>query len=98
MSISPAQCRGARGLLGWSQSDLSEASKTATKTIADFERGAREASFRVRLKMCGALSKRPELSSSQKTEEDPAFVFGRLTAPGSTEIKRPQERSYKRSK
>lgn len=42
MSINPAQCRGARGLLGWSQSDLSEASKTATKTIADFERGARE--------------------------------------------------------
>jgi hypothetical protein len=42
MSISPAQCRGARGLLRWSQSDLSEASKTATKTIADFERGARE--------------------------------------------------------
>ena len=41
MSISPAQCRGARGILGWSQSDLSEASKTATKTIADFERGAR---------------------------------------------------------
>jgi transcriptional regulator with XRE-family HTH domain len=42
MSITPSQCRGARGLLGWSQSDLSEASKTATKTIADFERGARE--------------------------------------------------------
>ncbi|MCU1340351.1 MAG: transcriptional regulator [Bryobacterales bacterium] len=42
MSISPAQCRGARGLLGWSQADLSKASKTATKTIADFERGARE--------------------------------------------------------
>ncbi len=42
MTISPEQCRAARGLLGWSQSDLSEASKTATKTIADFERGARE--------------------------------------------------------
>jgi transcriptional regulator with XRE-family HTH domain len=28
--------------LGWSQAQLSEASKTATKTIADFERGARE--------------------------------------------------------
>jgi transcriptional regulator with XRE-family HTH domain len=41
-SISPAQCRAARGLLGWSQSDLSKASKTATKTIADFERAARE--------------------------------------------------------
>jgi transcriptional regulator with XRE-family HTH domain len=42
MSLSPAQCRAARGLLGWSQSELSEASKTATKTIADFERGARD--------------------------------------------------------
>jgi transcriptional regulator with XRE-family HTH domain len=42
MKISPEQCRAARGLLGWSQSDLSKASETATKTIADFERGARE--------------------------------------------------------
>ncbi len=42
MSISPEQCRAARGLLGWSQGDLSKASETATKTIADFERGARE--------------------------------------------------------
>ena len=42
MSITSAQCRGARGLLGWSQADLSKESKTATKTIADFERGARE--------------------------------------------------------
>jgi len=41
MSITSAQCRAARGLLGWSQTDLSAASKTATKTIADFERGAR---------------------------------------------------------
>ncbi|MBR0774577.1 helix-turn-helix transcriptional regulator [Bradyrhizobium diazoefficiens] len=42
MTISPEQCRAARGLLGWSQSELSKASETATKTIADFERGARE--------------------------------------------------------
>jgi transcriptional regulator with XRE-family HTH domain len=42
MTISPEQCRAARGLLGWSQADLSRASETATKTIADFERGARE--------------------------------------------------------
>ena len=42
MTISSEQCRAARGLLGWSQADLSRASKTATKTIADFERGARE--------------------------------------------------------
>ena len=42
MTISPEQCRAARGLLAWSQAQLAEASATATKTIADFERGARE--------------------------------------------------------
>ena len=57
MSISPAQCRGARGLLGWSQSDLSAASKTATKTIADFERGAREPYPRTLEDVRGALEK-----------------------------------------
>src|SRR5471032_1363977 len=41
MSFSPAQCRAARGLLGWSQAQLAEASKVATKTIADFERESR---------------------------------------------------------
>ena len=57
MSITPAQCRGARGLLGWSQSDLSEASKTATKTIADFERGAREPYARTLEDVRGALER-----------------------------------------
>src|ERR1700685_988001 len=38
MSFTPAQCRAARALLGWSQAELSEASGVATKTIADFER------------------------------------------------------------
>jgi transcriptional regulator with XRE-family HTH domain len=41
MSFAPAQCRAARGLLGWSQAQLAEASKVATKTIADFERESR---------------------------------------------------------
>jgi transcriptional regulator with XRE-family HTH domain len=41
MSFSPAQCRAARALLDWSQSRLAEASKVATKTLADFERGKR---------------------------------------------------------
>lgn len=41
MSFTPAQCRAARALLGWSQADLSEASRVATKTIADFEREER---------------------------------------------------------
>ena len=57
MSISSAQCRGARGLLGWSQSDLGEASKTATKTIADFERGARAPYPRTLADVRGALEK-----------------------------------------
>jgi transcriptional regulator with XRE-family HTH domain len=41
MSFTPAQCRAARALLGWSQAELSEASRVATKTIADFEREER---------------------------------------------------------
>nr|WP_086642584.1 helix-turn-helix transcriptional regulator [Acetobacter sp. DsW_063] len=41
MEFSPAQCRAARALLNWSQADLETASKTAKKTIADFEREAR---------------------------------------------------------
>jgi transcriptional regulator with XRE-family HTH domain len=41
MSFSAAQCRAARALLSWSQGELATASKVATKTIADFERGAR---------------------------------------------------------
>jgi transcriptional regulator with XRE-family HTH domain len=41
MSFTLAQCRAARGLLGWSQAQLAEASKVAIKTIADFERGSR---------------------------------------------------------
>lgn len=57
MSISREQCRGARGLLGWSQSDLSKASKTATKTIADFERGVREPYPRTLEDVRGALEK-----------------------------------------
>ena len=41
MSLTPAQCRAARALLSWSQTQLAEASRVATKTIADFEREER---------------------------------------------------------
>lgn len=41
MSISPAQCRGARGLINWSQGRLSEEAKVARATIAEFEGGKR---------------------------------------------------------
>jgi transcriptional regulator with XRE-family HTH domain len=39
--ISAAQCRGARAMLGWSQSQLAEAAKVSRPTVVDFERGAR---------------------------------------------------------
>ncbi|WP_041247747.1 helix-turn-helix domain-containing protein [Komagataeibacter medellinensis] len=41
MELLPAQCRAARALLNWSQSQLEAASQVAKKTIADFEREAR---------------------------------------------------------
>ncbi len=40
-TVSAAQVRAARGLLGWNQDDLATAAKVAKKTVADFERGAR---------------------------------------------------------
>lgn len=39
--ISPAQCRGARGMLGWSQAELAAAAQVSRPTIVDFERGVR---------------------------------------------------------
>jgi transcriptional regulator with XRE-family HTH domain len=42
MSFSAAQCRAARALIGWSQDDLSVASKVAKATIANFELGKRQ--------------------------------------------------------
>lgn len=41
MSITVGQCRAARGLIGWSQGQLSESSKVSTATIANFESGKR---------------------------------------------------------
>ena len=39
MFLSPAQCRAARALLGWSQDQLSAASGLAADAIAAFEAG-----------------------------------------------------------
>jgi transcriptional regulator with XRE-family HTH domain len=41
MTISPEQCRAARGLLGWSQDELRKRARMARRTIADFEQGIR---------------------------------------------------------
>ncbi|MBS7696225.1 MULTISPECIES: helix-turn-helix transcriptional regulator [unclassified Chelatococcus] len=39
--ISAAQCRAARALLGWSQGQLSDASRVSRATLAEFEQGKR---------------------------------------------------------
>ncbi|NTH50920.1 helix-turn-helix transcriptional regulator [Agrobacterium rhizogenes] len=41
MTITAGQLRAARGLLGWSQQDLSEKASVGRATIADFEAGKR---------------------------------------------------------
>jgi transcriptional regulator with XRE-family HTH domain len=39
MSLTPAQCRAARGLLDWSQATLAEAAKVGLSTVKGFEAG-----------------------------------------------------------
>src|ERR1700761_1345506 len=40
-AMSPAQCRGGRAMLGWSQEELAEAAQVSRMTVVDFERAAR---------------------------------------------------------
>nr|WP_246681782.1 helix-turn-helix transcriptional regulator [Methylobacterium sp. L1A1] len=42
LTISSAQCRAARALLGWSREELAEASKVSRAAIADFETDKRQ--------------------------------------------------------
>ncbi len=42
MEVSPAQCRGARGLLDWTQGDLAKKVGVALRTVRDFESGKRK--------------------------------------------------------
>lgn len=39
--MTPDQCRAARGLLHWTQTDLAREADVGQSTVADFERGAR---------------------------------------------------------
>lgn len=39
MTITPALCRAARGLLGWNQDDLAKAAKIGLNTLRNFEAG-----------------------------------------------------------
>lgn len=42
LSLTVEQCRAGRALLGWSQEQLAEQSNATQRTVADFERGARQ--------------------------------------------------------
>ena len=57
MAISPAQCRAARALLGWSQDELAQESKVAKATIANFEAGKRTPYGRTLDDLVGALDR-----------------------------------------
>ena len=54
-AISPAQCRAARALLGWSRQRLADAANVAERTLIDFERGARRPYDRTRADIRKAL-------------------------------------------
>ncbi|MEP0520880.1 MAG: helix-turn-helix transcriptional regulator [Hyphomicrobiales bacterium] len=41
MIITPEQCRGARGMLDWSQAKLAKEARLGLSTVRDFEKGRR---------------------------------------------------------
>jgi DNA-binding XRE family transcriptional regulator len=53
--FSPALCRAARGLVGWSQSELAEKARVGRSTVADFERGSRTPVYNNMAAMMDAL-------------------------------------------
>jgi transcriptional regulator with XRE-family HTH domain len=61
MEMSPSQCRGARGLLDWSQTDLARAAGVGLSTVYDFEKNRRAVSrekvqaIRIALEIAGVM-------------------------------------------
>lgn len=54
-TITPAQCRGARGLLGLTQPELSSKADLGLSTIVDFEKSRRQVSLHAILTIRKAL-------------------------------------------
>ena len=67
--MTPAQCRAARGLLGWTQIDLAKAAGVGESTVLDFERGKREVAA-------------PSIKKMQLALEDAGIKFTNGTRPG----------------
>ena len=57
MTLTSEQCRAARALLNWSQSNLAKASGHGQATVADFERGKRQPHPRNQQAIRAALEK-----------------------------------------
>ena len=61
MEMTPSQCRGARGLLDWSQTDLARAAGVGLSTVYDFEKDRRSVSrekvqaIRIALEVAGVM-------------------------------------------
>jgi transcriptional regulator with XRE-family HTH domain len=61
MEMTPSQCRGARGLLDWSQTELAKAAGVGLSTVYDFEKGRRAVSrekvqaIRIALEIAGVM-------------------------------------------
>jgi len=75
-----AQCRAARGLLAWSQSDLASKSGVSRATVADFETGKRQpiannlAAIRGALESAGVIF----LSDAQSVDGGPGVRLARI--------------------
>jgi transcriptional regulator with XRE-family HTH domain len=69
--VTPAQCRAARALVDWTQSDLAKSSEVGEVTIRQFERGATE-------------PRRAILTALRRALEDAGvkFIVGKGGGPG----------------
>jgi transcriptional regulator with XRE-family HTH domain len=84
----PEQCRGARGLLDWTQTRLAGASNLGESTIRDFEKGRRIPSRNNLIAIQAAL----EAAGVQFIPENGGGAGIRLSGPGRhDEGRRPEE-------
>lgn len=91
--ISAEQCRGARGMLGWSQDELAEAASLSRATIADFERGERTPIMNNLVALRVAF----EAAGLEFISENGGGAGLRFRQPSSTRTSRVQQNPVRRS-